>query len=177
MTIDVAHIIQQSLIELIAPLIIPASAVFIISIALLMYRRYLVSKSGISAIDNMSGADFENRLKILFNNLGYTVKKVGNQKGDYGVDLILENNGTKTAVQAKCYKQTLVGESAVREVYAGKNYYHCSKAWVVTNSRFSRMAINLARANNVILINRSALITLLTQEKRGASQTIVSSQP
>lgn len=173
MTIDVAGMIEQSLIGVITPFIIPAATVFIIGIISLTYRNYRLSKSGILAIDKMNGADFETRLAILFRKLGYSVKQVGNQKGDYGVDLILEKDGVKTAVQAKCYKRSLVGESAVREAYTGKGYYQCSDAWVVTNSHYSRMAINLARANNVQLISRNQLVSLLLQEK---STTLLDSQ-
>lgn len=173
MTIDVASMIEQSLIGMITPFIISAATVFIIGIIFLTYRYYRRSKSGILAIDKMSGTDFEARLAILFKKLGYSVKQVGNQKGDYGVDLILEKDGVKTAVQAKCYKPSLVGESAVREAYTGKGYYQCSDAWVVTNSHYSRMAINLARANNVQLISRNQLVRLLLQEK---STTLLDSQ-
>lgn len=173
MNLNVASIIQQSLIQALEPLILPIILIFVIIMIWIALRYRRLSRSGILAIDKMSGVDFETRLAILFRKLGYSVKQVGNQKGDYGVDLILEKDGVKTAVQAKCYKRSLVGESAVREAYTGKGYYQCSDAWVVTNSHYSRMAINLARANNVQLISRNQLVSLLLQEK---STTLLDSQ-
>lgn len=165
MNLNVASVIQQSLIQALKPLIFPGFLVFALIVVWLIFRYRQLSKSGILAIDKMTGSGFETRLTILFRKLGYSVKEVGNQKGDYGVDLILEKDGVKTAVQAKCYKRSLVGESAVREVYTGKRYYQCIDAWVVTNSHYSRLAVNLARANNVQLISRNQLIRLLLQEK------------
>lgn len=109
----------------------------------------------------MTGKEFEDRLAILFRKLGYAVRVVGNQKGDYGVDLVIEKDNIKTAVQAKCYKKWLVGEGAVREVYTGKNYYDCQEGMVITNNYYSKMARNLARANNIKLWDRDDLIKSL----------------
>jgi restriction system protein len=130
-----------------------------------VYRFYRLSRAGIFTIDKMSGVDFEKRLGVMFKKLGYRVQYPGSrQGGDYGVDLIIEKNGRKTAVQAKRYRRQ-VGEDAVREVVAGKNVYHCQHAMVVTNSRFTPMARHLAAANQVTLYPRYKLIDLLLKEK------------
>lgn len=115
-------------------------------------------------IDKMSGSEFEERLAILFSHLGYRVTKTGKPSGDYGVDLVIEKDGRRIAVQAKCY-HTLIGEDAIREVYSGKNYYHCGEAMVVTNSTYTKMAWRLAEADNVKLWNRNYLTKVLLTEK------------
>ena len=116
-------------------------------------------------IDKMTGTEFEKRLAILFSNLGYKVTETGKPAGDYGVDLVIEKDGKKTAVQAKCYKRQLVGEDAIREVYTGKNYYKCDGAMVITNSNYSKMAWKLAKSNNVKLWSRNYLVKVLLTEK------------
>jgi restriction system protein len=83
-----------------------------------LYEYYKLSKSGIFDIDKMSGTEFEDRLAVLFGNLGYNVQRTG-KIGDYGVDLVIEKNGIRTAVQAKCYKPGKVHPDAVQQVYAG----------------------------------------------------------
>lgn len=65
---------------------------------------------------------------------------------------------TTYAVQCKLY-QGKVGNSAVQEAVAGKSYYDCDEAMVITNSVFYPGAIALARANDVILIDGTQLKT------------------
>jgi restriction system protein len=133
-----------------------------------IYKQIKLSQSGIFEIDQMTGEEFEERLKILFTNLGYKANRTtsGGNKPDYGADLIIEKNGIKTVVQAKRWRRDFfVGEDAVRQAYAAKNYYNCIDAMVVTNTNFSNMAWNLAKVNNVTLWNRPYLIRMLLEEK------------
>lgn len=138
----------------------------IISIGIKIYDYQKLKKSGIYEIDKMTGEEFEERLKILFINLGYKAERTspGKVKPDYGVDLIIEKDGIKTAVQAKRWKE-LVGEDAIRQAYSAKNYYNCTEAMVVTNSNFTKMAWTLAKSDNVKLWNRNYLIKVLLTEK------------
>jgi restriction system protein len=137
----------------------------LVMFAISLYQHHKLAQSGIFEIDRMNGDDFEKRLQILYENLGFKVTRTGGRPGgDYGVDLVIEKNGEKTAIQAKCYKNK-VGEDAVREVHTGKRFYYCNKAQVITNSNFTPMAWNLARANYVWLTNRKGLIDLLLKEK------------
>jgi restriction system protein len=133
-----------------------------------IYKQIKLSKSGIFEIDQMTGEDFEERLKILFTNLGYKANRTSKGQGvpDYGADLVIEKDGIKTVVQAKRWRRDFfVGEDAVRAAYSAKNYYNCTEALVVTNTNFSNMAWNLAKVNNVKLWNRPYLIRMLLEEK------------
>lgn len=117
------------------------------------YRKRAYLRSPISKVDQMDGHEFENYLKAHFENLGYRCKNVGENGHDYGVDLIISKKGVKTAVQAKRYNAS-VGIKAVQEIISGKNYYECDRAMVVTNSKFTSSAINLARKCDVELWDR-----------------------
>src|SRR6266567_1122212 len=65
-----------------------------------VYQHHRLARTGIYEIDKMNGEAFEERLKILFENLGFNVTRTGGRPGgDYGVDLIVEKDGTKTAIQ------------------------------------------------------------------------------
>ena len=120
-------------------------------------RRY--AQAGIADIDKLSGKEFEQYLEVFFKKLGYQVQRTPYQ-GDYGADLILQQGNKKTVVQAKRYKRS-VGVKAVQEAVASKDYYRCDKAMVVTNSYFSRQAQTLAKANQVELWDRDALVSRL----------------
>ena len=115
-------------------------------------------KSPLSQIDQMTGVEFERYLKANFQeHFGFKCYLTP-KTNDYGADLILEKNGEKIAVQAKRYKGN-VGIAAVQEVIAACSYYGCDKGIVVTNSFFTKQAINLAKESviEVELWNRERL--------------------
>lgn len=122
-----------------------------------------LAASGILDIDKMDGRTFEKYLEVLFTKLGYIVMRT-RYVGDYGADLITEKNGIKTIIQAKRYKGK-VGVKAVQEAVAAKGYYDCAESMVVTNSEYTKQAIELARANGVILWNRKDLVKALLAAK------------
>ena len=113
----------------------------------------------INNIDTMDGISFEKFLVNLFANMNYKAE-ITQASNDQGADLIIEKLGERTAVQAKCYSNT-VGNTAVQEVTGAKQYYNCIKAMVITNNYFTKSAIELAYANNVELKDREDLISLL----------------
>lgn len=128
------------------------------------YQSQCLIRSGVNTIDKMTGLEFQDYLAVVFERLGYSVKKT--PYNDYGADLILtDRSGIRTAVQAKHYGSN-VGISAVQEVVAAKNYYHCESLLVVTNRDFTDPAKRLAQTNRVALWDRQILIrkSLLAQK-------------
>ena len=71
--------------------------------------------------------------------------------GDQGVDLIVESNGKRIAVQAKGYLHA-VSNKAVQEAYTGMVHHRCCACVVITNSRFTSSARELAASTNCMLI-------------------------
>lgn len=128
-------------------------------------KQKKLNQSGILQVDEMSGAEFEEYLRLRYLAEGYTVRKTP-YRGDYGADLILEKGPQKIAVQAKRYKSN-VGIKAVQEISAAKLHYGANEAWVVTNSFFTKAASELARSNKVKLVNRDELIEILLLKKVG----------
>jgi len=106
-------------------------------------------KNKIGDFRDLSGYDFEEYLKNLFELLGYTAIQTS-LSGDQGADLILSKDDEKIVVQAKKYEGK-VSNKAVQEVAAAKNYYEADKAMIVTNSSFTKSAIELAFSNDVEL--------------------------
>jgi len=119
----------------------------------------LSSAALLDTIDIMDGFAFEDFMNEVFRALGYMTvptKKVGDQ----GVDLIIAKNSEQYAVQLKRYSGA-VGNSSVQEVIAGKQFYHCTSALVLTNSTFTASAIELATKTGVLLWDRSRLTAIL----------------
>lgn len=115
-------------------------------------------------VSAMSGLEFERFVAKIYTRLGYSVSLT--QRGaDQGVDLILCKDGQKIAVQAKRWTGS-VGNKAVQEAIAGKLYYGCSHAMIVTTSTFSNSAVALAAKDPTIsLVDGQALSKLCEQFK------------
>lgn len=118
-------------------------------------------QSGIREIDEMDGFQFEQYLALLFKKHGYNVK-VTKSRSDFGADLILTKNGVKTVVQAKRYASN-VGIKAIQEIIGAVKHYNADQSMVVTNSYYTKAAMELARTNNVELINRDQLVNMLLE--------------
>jgi len=112
-------------------------------------------------LDFMSGYEFEQFLGNLFKKMGYNVINT-KLSGDQGADLIVERFGEKTVVQAKNYSGS-VGNKAVQEALAAREYYKCDKAIVITTSYFTRQAIDAAKKTKVELWDRNKLNEIITR--------------
>lgn len=156
-------IYTQSLPATIAVFILLFAALMSIAKSIQFKKRQRLSQSGILQVDQMSGAEFEEFLRLRYLEEGYTVRKTP-YSGDYGADLILQKGTQKIAVQAKRYKSN-VGIKAVQEISAAKQHYGANEAWVVTNSFFTKAAAELAKSNQVKLVNRDQLMEILLAKK------------
>lgn len=152
-----------SLTKALTPFIIFIAVIIGLRLIYRVYQHDKLSRTGIFDIDKMSGPEFENRLMVLYKNLGYQVEHTG-KSGDLGVDLIIEKGGRKTAIQAKRYHSD-VNEAAVQQVYTGKTVHHCDDALIFTNSNFTKLARKVAFDTNVQLCGRNYLIKLLEVER------------
>ena len=104
--------------------------------------------------DYMTGEDFEVYVATILQRIGFVNVQLTKGSGDQGVDIIAEKDGMKYAFQCKRYDKP-VGNKAVQEVFAGKFFYHCHAAVVVTNNYFTQSAKDLAHENGVVLWDRN----------------------
>jgi hypothetical protein len=123
---------------------------------LLSSRRYRLARCDWRG---MRGPTFERFIAGVFEELGYDVESTG-ASGDQGVDLIARGRGRVIAIQTKGYEGS-VGNKAIQEAYAGMTYYRCRECLAVTNSRFTRGALDLARAVDCSLIDGAHIPDLI----------------
>ena len=116
--------------------------------------------NNITAIDGMEGHEFERFCAKLLEKVGFTDVKVTPGSGDQGVDVLATKDGIKYAIQCKNYSRAL-SNTPVQEVAAGKIFYGCHVAVVMTNSTFTPGAVELAKATNVLLWDRTKLKELI----------------
>ncbi len=122
---------------------------------LFCFRRARLAGTGMEQIDKMTGEDFERYLAMLYRKRGYDVK-LTKATMDFGADLLISENDVTYAVQAKRYSGS-VPEAAVQQAISAREYYHCDRAVVITNSRFTPAAERLAQETGVQLIDRNKL--------------------
>lgn len=106
--------------------------------------------------DSMDGWEFENFCADILKENGYENVEVTKGSGDQGVDVFAERDGIKYAVQCKRYSHP-VGNKAIQEIFAGKQFYHCHVGIVMTSNYFTKSAKELAKENGIILWDRDFL--------------------
>ncbi|QOS98956.1 restriction endonuclease [Brevibacterium sp. JNUCC-42] len=134
-------------------------------------------------IDKMlDGSEFEMYLYRLFHALGYTevYKTVGSR--DFGADLVFTDRaGVRNVVQAKRYSiDNLVGISGVQEVYSSMRFYKAKKSILIATTRYTDSGETLAGINNVKLLDRTDLISIIEAFKQGnveKAKSIIEAEP
>jgi hypothetical protein len=86
--------------------------------------------------ETLRGIPFEEFLAKVLRQHGYEVELTP-ASGDQGVDLVAVIFGQRVAIQAKGYSN-MVGNESVQQVVAGKRFYNCTHAAVITTA-VSRM--------------------------------------
>jgi hypothetical protein len=120
------------------------------------YRRRNLLNANWKALRSV---EFERFLEQVFYELGYTVEMT-KVTGDQGGDLIVSKGGYRIAVQVKGYFHS-VSNSAVQEAHTAKDYYSCHGSAVITNSRFTSGARDLAGTVGCVLIGEEELPALI----------------
>jgi restriction system protein len=149
-------------------------------IAILGYfwlKNYLVKSkeicTDIETIDKMNGIDFEHYIRELYIKQGY-IANTTNTSHDFGADIIAKKNNEKICIQAKRYNKNInVGISAVQEVIGSINYYKANKGIVITTSNFTKSAIQLSQKNNITLIDRTELQSMIFKTIKTKQHTLL----
>ncbi len=129
--------------------------------SLLSSRRYYhPGELTLRDLDGISGIDFEKLTCDILASNGFELAENTQASADFGVDVLAYKDGISFAIQCKRY-QSDVGIEAVQQVYAGRAYYECHVAMVLTNQYFTPSAQKLANKIGVVLWDRDMLRMLL----------------
>ena len=113
----------------------------------------------VTYVNTMNGIEFEKYCANLLRANKFKNIVLTQISGDHGVDIIAEKDRKMYAFQCKRYSSPL-GNKPVQEVYAGKTFYNCDIAVVMTNSTFTAGAVSLAQATGVQLWDGQKLMEL-----------------
>lgn len=110
--------------------------------------------------DSMTGSEFEEFCACILSKNGFINIEITKGSHDQGADIIAEKEDIKYAIQCKCYSSN-IGNDAVQEAFAGKSFYNCHIAVVLTNQFFTSSAQILANKNGILLWDRNKLLKLI----------------
>jgi len=127
---------------------------------------FLRNRSVSGIIRVLDGHKFEIWTKELFLSLGIKAVVVGGS-GDHGIDVVIEYNNKKIAVQCKKYwGNKLVGERDLRDLYGVKHADNFDKVVLITTGNFSYPALEWAKGKkDMVLINAKLLERIILNRK------------
>jgi restriction system protein len=135
-------------------------------------REQLVAQVAGSAspasLGEMSWSEFEGLVQEAFRLKGYSVRRLGGNGPDGGVDLVLERGAEKALVQCKQWRALRVGVSVVRELYGVMAAQGAAAGYVVTSGSFTPDAVEFASGRNVKLIAGRELYEMIREVQASA---------
>lgn len=156
--------------QYVVPLIFVAGAVA--SILGQRKREQLVgqvaSSASAASLGEMSWSEFEGLVQEAFRLKGYSVRRLGGDGPDGGVDLVLERGSERALVQCKQWRAQRVGVSVVRELYGVMAAQGAAAGFVVTSGRFTPDAVEFASGRNVRLIEGRELYEMIREVRASA---------
>jgi restriction system protein len=130
-----------------------------------------------TALGEMSWRDFEGLIEEAFRIRGYSVRRLGGDRPDGGVDLVLDRGAEKVLVQCKQWRAFRVGVTVVRELYGVMAAQGAAAGIVVTSGSFTPDAIEFASGRNVRLIAGPELHTMIQQAKASLAPARAGAKP
>ena len=105
---------------------------------------------------------FEKVIAAVYQNLGYAVTRRGGANPDGGIDLVLEKETERVAVQCKQWRTWKVRERTVREFLGALTHAQIPKGIIVTLCGCTSDAQRLADAHGIEIVTETGLAKLLT---------------
>lgn len=115
----------------------------------------------IERIRKIDWYQFEKVVALVYENLGYVVSRRGGANPDGGIDLIVEKDKQRKAIQCKHWKTWNVGIKAVREFLGALTAEQIKDGVFVTLRGYSAEAKQFADKHGIEIINERGLVEML----------------
>ena len=165
--------------QYIVPLIFVVGAV--VSLLGRQKRQALVLRvaesSSPAALGDMTWHEFESLVEEAFRLRGYSVRRLGGDGPDGGVDLVLDRGAEKVLVQCKQWRAMRVGVSVVRELYGVMAAQGAAAGIVVTSGSFTPDAVEFAEGRNVRLIAGPELMEMIREARASTTRELSNVKP
>jgi restriction system protein len=114
-------------------------------------------------LGEMDWFQFEKLIEMVYAAQKCPVTRRGGAKADGGIDLIVEKNGAKVAVQCKHWKSWKVGVRNIRELKGAMTIENMQKGVLVTIVGYTEEARTLAEEQGIALLDQGKLLDLIDQ--------------
>lgn len=104
---------------------------------------------------------FEQLVALVYRKQGYAVSRRGGANPDGGIDLVIEKDGTRTAVQCKHWKTWNVGVKAVREFLGALTDTGIQRGLFITLGDYTGDDERLADKHGIEVVNEAGLARML----------------
>ena len=104
---------------------------------------------------------FEKFIALMYRRLGYTVTRRGGANPDGGIDLVIEKDGQRSAVQCKKWKSWNIGVKTVREFLGALTDAQIQKGIFVTLCGYTGEAKQLADKHGIEIVNEKGLAGMI----------------
>ncbi len=104
---------------------------------------------------------FEKLVALVYRKLGFTVTRRGGANPDGGIDLVIEKDGQRSAVQCKQWRTWNVGVKAVREFLGALTDAGISKGVFITLCGYTGDAKQLAEKHGIEIVNEAGLAKMI----------------
>jgi restriction system protein len=112
---------------------------------------------------------------LVYRKLGYDVTRRGGANPDGGIDLVIEKDGQRLAVQCKHWKSWNVGAKAVREFLGALTDAGIQKGIFITLRGYTGEAKQLAGKHGIEIVNQTHLVQMIESTdsiRPGSARTI-----
>ena len=112
--------------------------------------------SALNWSDHISPMEFERHCSDFLSLSGWK-SSTTKASGDQGADIVASKKGITVVCQCKKYSKN-VGNKAVQEAFAAKTFYEANAGAVITNSGYTRSALELAQKTGIYLFHFTDLL-------------------
>lgn len=119
---------------------------------------YWIKKTNLNFWMNLDGHQFEDSVAAVYRTNGYKAI-VSKHGGDGGVDIILEKEGHRIAVQCKAHSAQ-IGPSVARDLYGTMNHLGISDGIIVSRSGFTSGVHSFVAGKPIRLVTLSDLLKM-----------------
>ncbi len=122
----------------------------------------------VEQVDQMPGIPFESYVCALLESRGYSVENI-RASNDFGVDAIATKGEEKISIQIKRSSRP-ISRRAISDAVAGKVFYRCNRAMVITNSTLTKPAKVFAKGSDCDTVERAELLVWIEEFKQGTNR-------
>lgn len=129
-----------------------------------------------SIIDKLRATDwyqFERVVGLIYESRGFCIARRGGQRPDGGIDLLVEKDGVRAAVQCKRWKKWVVKEPLIRELLGAMTHEGLTKGIVVSLNGFTYQAKQLAIEHNIELVDDQRLAGMIDELSPEARNQVI----